>query len=107
GSTYLWNTGAITASIAPTTTGLYSVIATDLNGCVASAATSVTVNALPSPAITAVGPTTFCIGGSVQLTASASEGSTYLWNTGAITASIAPTTTGLYSVIATDLNGCS
>ena len=38
---------------------------TDANGCSAtSAPTAVTVNALPTPTITAGGPTTFCAGGS-------------------------------------------
>ena len=107
GSTFSWNTGPTTVAIAPTTTGSYSVTATDINGCVAtSTPTEVTVNELPSPAISAGGPTTFCIGASVVLTASASAGSTFSWNTGPTTASISPTTPGSYSVTATDLNGC-
>jgi len=60
-------------------------------------ATTVTVNALPAaPTITASGPTTFCIGGSVTLTSSA--GTSYLWSTGATTQSINVTTSGSYTV---------
>src|SRR5262249_38884487 len=45
-----------------------------------SPAVPVTINAAPSaPTITAGGPTSFCMGGSVMLTASA--GSSYLWST--------------------------
>ena len=47
------------------------------------------------------GPTTFCNGGSITLTATA--GSTYLWNTGATTQSILVNTSGTYS---TSVDGC-
>src|ERR1035437_4944595 len=107
GTTYLWSTGATTASINATTAGSYTVKVKNANGCqsTASAATAVTVNALPAtPTITAGGPTTFCIGGNVTLTSSA--GTTYLWSTGATTASISTTTAGSYTVKVTNANGC-
>ena len=107
GSTYLWSTGATTASINVTTAGSYTVQVTNAAGCqsIASAATTVTVNALPAqPTITASGPTTFCIGGSVTLTSSA--GSTYLWSTGATTQSINVTAAGSYTVRITNAAGC-
>ena len=66
----------------------------------------VTVNALPaSPTITTDGPTTFCAGGSVTLTSSSAAG--YVWSTGATTAGINVTTTGTYSVVIEDVNGCT
>ncbi len=106
GSSYLWNTGATTQSITVTTSGSYTVIVTDANGCSAtSAPVVVTVNSLPIAAITAEGPTTFCQGGSVVLTSS--SGSSYLWSTGANTQSITVTTSGSYSVTVTDANGCT
>ncbi|MFL2589774.1 MAG: T9SS type A sorting domain-containing protein, partial [Parvicellaceae bacterium] len=37
----------------------------------------------------------------------ASGGVNYLWNTGATTSTITPDTNGLYSVIVTDINGCT
>jgi gliding motility-associated-like protein len=107
GSTYLWSTGATTASINVTTSGSYTVRITNVSGCqsTASVATVVTVNALPAtPTITAGGPITFCAGGSVTLTSSA--GSTYLWSTGATTASINVTTAGSYTVRVTNASGC-
>ena len=107
GSTYLWSTGATTASINISTSGSYTVRVTNANGCQSalSAATTVTVNALPAaPTIIAGGPTTFCEGGSVNLTSSA--GSTYLWSTGAATASINVSTSGSYTVQVTNANGC-
>jgi len=54
--------------------------------------------------ITPSGPTTFCNGGSVTLTAT--SGSSYLWNNGATTQNITVTTQGTYSVTVTDAGGC-
>lgn len=49
-----------------------------------------------APAITASGPTTFCTGGSVTLSAPA--GTSYLWSNNATTQSINVTTSGSYTV---------
>lgn len=69
-------------------------------------AMTITVNALPAtPTIAANGPTTFCTGGSVNLTSSASNGN--LWSSNATTATISVTTSGSYTVTVTDVNGCS
>ena len=57
-----------------------------------------------TPTITASGPLKLCAGGSVTLTSS--EGLTYLWSTGATTASINITETGSYSVRVTNAIGC-
>ena len=107
GTSYLWSNAETTACINVTTAGSYTVQVTNASGCqsAASAATAVTVNALPAtPTITAGGPTTFCAGGSVTLTSSA--GSTYLWSTGATTASIDVTTADSYAVKVTNASGC-
>jgi ELWxxDGT repeat protein len=105
GSSYLWSNGATTQSITATTSGSYSVTVTNAGGCsAASAATSVTVNANPAATITASGPTAFCDGGSVTLTATAA--SSYLWSNGATTQSIAVTASGSYSVTTTNASGC-
>lgn len=53
--------------------------------------------------ITADGPTTFCEGGQVILTAPA--GSNYLWTTGETTQSITVTESGIYNVFYTGING--
>jgi large repetitive protein len=107
GNTYLWSTGATTASINVTSSGSYTVRVTDANGCqsAASVAVVVTVNALPAtPTITASGPASFCAGGSVTLTSSA--GTSYLWSTGATTSGITIVSSGNYTVQVTDANGC-
>ena len=69
-------------------------------------AITVIVNALPAtPVITASGSTTFCTGGSVDLTSSATSGN--VWSNNATTATITVNTTGNYTVTVTDANGCS
>ena len=106
GASYLWSTGATTQAITANASGSYSVTVTDVNGCSAtSSPTVVTANANPTASITAGGPTTFCAGGSVMLTAS--SGASYLWSTGATTQAITASTGGNYSVTVTNANGCS
>ena len=107
GTAYLWSNGATTQSINVTTSGSYTVMVTDSNGCQSPASDPVvvTVNALPeAPTITASGATTFCAGGSVTLTSSA--GTTWLWSTGATTQSINVSTPGSYTVRVTNSSGC-
>src|SRR5205807_2305981 len=105
-SLYQWSSGQTTQQIFVTAAGSYSVTTTNANGCSAtSAATSVTVNPLPTATITAGGPTNFCAGGSVTLSAPAGL-SSYAWSNGATTQSINVTTAGNYSVTVTNANGC-
>lgn len=91
----------------PTTTTAYYVAITNGNGCVDLDTVVVTVVPLPSPSITASGPTSFCIGGTVTLTSGVSD--QYQWNTSATDTlqSITVSTSGTYSVTVTDTNGCS
>jgi hypothetical protein len=103
---YVWSNGATTQSIIVTSSGSYSATGYTSSGCQAtSAATAVTVNALPVATITANGPTAFCPGDSVQLSAAVPQG-TIVWNTGATASSIWVSAAGSYSVTVTD-NGCS
>jgi hypothetical protein len=67
---------------------------------------TVVVNALPAtPAITANGPTSFCTGGSVTLSSSATTGN--LWSNALETQDINVTASGTYTVTATNNEGCS
>jgi gliding motility-associated-like protein len=107
GTSYLWSNAATTQSINVSATGSYSVQITNAAGChsAKSAATIVTVNSLPvTPTISADGPTTFCSGGSVNLSSSAET--SYLWSNGATTPSINISTAGNYTVQVTNANGC-
>jgi uncharacterized repeat protein (TIGR01451 family) len=107
GSSYLWSNGATTQSINVTSAGAYSVTVTDAAGCSAtSATTNVTVNPVPTATITPSGPTTFCSGGSVTLTAPGGMAG-YLWSNGATTPSIVVTSSGSYTVTVTNASGCS
>jgi len=106
GTSYLWSNGLQTQAITVNTAGNYSVQVFNAAGCVTtSSVVAVVVNALPTATITANGPTTFCQGGSVTLTAT--SGSSYLWSNGATTQTITASTTGCYSVTVTNANGCS
>jgi hypothetical protein len=107
GTSWLWAPGGqTTQSINVTSGGTYSVTVT-ANGCSAtSTGTTVTVNTLPTATITPGGPTTFCTGGSVTLSASA--GSSWLWAPGGqTTQSINVTAGGTYTVTVTNGNNCS
>ena len=101
-----WSTNATSNSIQVSTAGSYSVTLTDANGCEAtSTPVNVVVNSLPTaPTITASGALTFCSGGSVELTSSATAGNE--WSTNATSNSIQVSTAGSYSVTITDVNGC-
>ncbi len=105
GGTYLWNTGAATATItvSPTVTTSYTVTVIT-NGCSGIATAQVTVNTTPTPTITGI--TSICNGQVTTLT----SGTTgpYVWNTGATSAniSVAPVNTTTYSVSVTQ-NGCT
>ena len=69
-------------------------------------AVTVTVNALPStPTISANGATSFCTGGSVELTSSSATGN--VWSNNATTQAITVTTSGSYTVTVTDNNSCT
>lgn len=94
--------------------GNYKVFITDQAGCTAlSSATTVTVNSLPSAVITAGGPTTFCKGDNVTLSANAGSGLTYQWTSvyvpvnGATNSSFVAHAKGWFRVNVTNTNGCS
>lgn len=109
GSSYNWNTGETSSSISVNQTGNYSVSITDANGCesTTSSVTTVTVNPMPMPEISANGPTTFCAGGSVQL--SAFGAGTYSWNNGSLgnAQTVTASASGTYTVTVTNQFGCA
>ena len=122
GTSYSWSTGETTASITktPSATTTYTVTATDANGCTNTASRTITVITTPTASITATESS--CIanddkilsGGSANLMGSASGGGgsfTYNWSnslgTGVGPKSVSPTSTTIYTVTATDANGCT
>ncbi|MCC7223750.1 MAG: DUF11 domain-containing protein, partial [Chitinophagales bacterium] len=108
--TYLWSNGATTQNVNSLAAGTYSVTITETPTCTAVASYTVTE---PSAALDATcSKTDVTTNGGADGTASVSASGgtspyTYLWNTGATTASISGLTAGTYSVTVTDANGCS
>jgi len=108
--TYAWNTAATTSTItvSPAVTTTYTITGTDANGCSNSA--TVTVNVQTAPVVSITAPTdSLCTGGNVTLTASG-VGLTYSWAPIASTNAsivVTPTVTTIYTVIATDAQGCT
>lgn len=108
--TYLWSNGGNTPTITNLNGAIYSVSATDNNGCIATGSVNI-VNPLP---VTLTMSTTnvSCFGaGNGQITANVSGGSgayTYTWSPNVSTG---PTVTnagpGTYAVTVSDANGCS
>lgn len=103
GSNYLWSNGSSTASVYISAAGFYSVTATNIQGCSATATTSVTVKTKPTVSI--LGTPSFCQGGSTTLTATG--GSSYVWSNGINTQNNTINIPGTYSVTVTSSNGCS
>ena len=102
-STYVWDNNVIDAvTFVPVATATYNVIGTDLNGCVNISSITVTVNISP---IVSLGPDVIQCGGTVTLNAG-NTGSTYLWSNLNTIQSITVSTSGIYSVVVTNTNGC-
>ncbi|MFN5188809.1 MAG: MBG domain-containing protein, partial [Chitinophagia bacterium] len=112
-TTVTWSTGEVGNKIivnpiatSPGTTTSYS--ATVSYGSI-TGSDQVTFTLPTKPTISASGPTTFCAGGSVTLTANSSPSGvySYTWQTGAITQGINAASSGSYTVTAVNSNGCS
>ncbi len=106
GNSWLWSNGATTQSITVSSTASLTVAVTQNGGCISqSATTNVTANPNPVADISANGPTSFCQGSNVILTAS--PGNSWLWSNGATTQSITVNAGNNYSVTVTNASGCS
>lgn len=103
--TYVWSTGENTESITitPAATNTYTVTGSNANGCSTEVSKVVNVEALPDVHISGIN--TICQGDSTVFTAS--NGNTYLWNTGSTSNHITVSVAGNYSVTATSANGCT
>jgi hypothetical protein len=75
--------GATSSTYTATTSGVYTCFSYSTCDTTESTAVNVTVNKNPKAQITAGGPTTFCTGGSVELTETPVAGCTYQWYKGA------------------------
>ncbi|MBK9151772.1 MAG: carboxypeptidase regulatory-like domain-containing protein [Saprospiraceae bacterium] len=111
--TYAWNNGlgnGASKTVNPSATTTYIVTVTDSKGCTATDDIVVTVGGNIN--LTATGGE-ICVGGTTQISASASGGTspyTYTWSDGlgnGATKNVSPAATKTYSVTVTDGNGCT
>ncbi|MGV3630648.1 MAG: T9SS type A sorting domain-containing protein [Bacteroidota bacterium] len=105
GDSYIWDNGVTDNVIFnPAATLTYTVTGTDINGCSATDAVTVTVNSLP--VISAGTDQTVCENDDVIL--NGSGGMTYLWDNGVFDGIVFnPASTLSYVVTGYDVNGCS
>jgi trimeric autotransporter adhesin len=109
-NTYLWSTGATTASLQNLGAGRYGLTVTNANGCKASFPFS--INA-PNVGIDVTTKATDinCFGASTgQIQSSTTGGKapyTYQWSNGATTADLSNLKAGTYGLSVTDQNGCA
>jgi len=106
-SSYLWSNDSTTQTIIVTGPGAtYTVTVTDANGCTSTADIAVTQNANPVPAIT--GTLVLCSGSSTTISADDPAYVSYAWEpNNQTTATIVVANPGDYTVIVTDMNGCT
>lgn len=105
--TYNWSNGATTENLTSLTAGTYTVVITDANGCITNGSYDIT-----EPTSLDLNPiSTSDFGnndGSIDLNVvGGTPGYTYSWSNGATTEDINNLSAGIYTVIVTDINGCS
>ncbi len=101
---YLWNNGAVSQQITVSQKNIYSVIATDINGC-RSTDTFEIINILPNPVVQLSKDTMICQDKTILLDAGSGYTS-YLWQDGSINSTYTVSTTGFFWVIVKDNFGC-
>jgi PKD repeat protein len=101
---YLWSTGDTTQTIYVTTPGTFNVSVILSGGCSANA--SANVNLISSTLVSVPVTLNLCDGANAVLDAG-NSGNNYQWSTGETTQIIYPLYAGNYSVIVSDLNGCT
>jgi hypothetical protein len=102
GDTYAWEGGNIGSTLTINSSGTYTVTVTDANLCTDVASKTVGTNAGALAVIS--GGDKICAGGSLELTASG--GTSYNWGTSS-DATLIVSAAGTYTVIVTDINGCT
>lgn len=110
--TLTWSNGDSTTHITGLAAGSYTVTVTDLLGCTQSSTFMVNQAANPSPSITnSITSDVTCFGlndGGASVTATGGTGMlNYAWSSGDSLSNAANLAPGTYSVIVSDVNGCS
>ncbi|GAB4028663.1 hypothetical protein GCM10028809_16830 [Spirosoma gilvum] len=109
GTSYTFSNGTTNTTglliVSPTSTTAYSVTVANASGCISTTTATVTVNQLPTPALTSA---TICVGQSVTLTATG--GTSYTFSNGTTNTTglliVSPTSTTAYSVTVANASGC-
>lgn len=107
---FAWSNGQSSEDIFNLVAGSYSVTVTDGNGCSYTQSFIITqpVNALVVNGVITDATTATANDGGVNLTITGGTGPyTYLWSNGATSQNLNNVSTGVYSVIVTDANGCT
>jgi gliding motility-associated-like protein len=108
--TYSWSNGSLSSAqtVNPVVTTVYSIIATDANGCTITAP-QITINVNPPLTVVAQPTAQICQGQSATISANATGGTghyTYMWDQGIGVATgiltVTPTITTIYTVTVTD-----
>lgn len=102
-TTYSWSTGSTTSQATVTSSGSYTVVATNSAGCSGIDTIIVTINPLPTLSL---GNSVTQCGGSVTLTP-ISNAVSFQWSNFSTTQTITVSNSGNYSVTATDAIGCT
>ncbi|MCX6270215.1 MAG: GEVED domain-containing protein [Bacteroidetes bacterium] len=124
GQTVVANTASFSFQECPLVSTIYSIVSvTDANGCVNTGTGSGTVNIYPLPIAAAInngGTNGVCVGGSIQLTATVTEGTgpyTFIWTSNPpgfnstdqnplVTSSATLADAKTYCVVVTDAHNC-
>lgn len=105
------NQNPIISQITPTNSGIYTLTVTDSNNCTGTLTQNIIVNASPSIGLSGA---TVCINQNMHL--AASGGTSYTWtgpgnffslNQNPVISNVSLNNAGQYTVVVTDLNGCS
>ena len=104
GAAYRWNTGETTPHISVSATNTY-LLEVNLDGCIVY--DTVNITAMPAPDIDLGPDGDICPEQTITLDGTYETGSTYSWNTGETSASIAVTSAGLYTVTVTSVYSCT
>jgi len=110
-NTYTWSTTETTVSIttSPTVTTNYTVTGTDINGCVNSNTSTVTVNAIPIITVSSTDVSCFGLSnGSATVSISGNPPYTYSWSpSGGNNSTANNLAIGNYTLAVTDINNCN
>ncbi|MEI6487765.1 MAG: GEVED domain-containing protein [Bacteroidota bacterium] len=105
-ATYAWTSGVQDGvAFTPSTSSNYTVVGTDVNGCVDSAIINIAVNNLPIVSANA-SAASVCAGSSLIMYGTGANA--YTWTNGVMDSiAYSPVASGSYIVTGTDVNGCS